>query len=124
MGRNISFITRRARELRRRATQEEELLWHALRRRNVGYKIRRQHPLGNKIVDFYCHEARLAIEIDGEHHDPWLDEIRDAELSVVKVLRFKNQDVHDNVFEVIAAIAREIAERVRVELQRGYRTDS
>ena len=115
MGRNnIPFMTRRARELRRNATQEEALLWQGLRKKNAGYKIRRQHPLGTKVVDFYCHEARLAIEIDGNHHDAMRDELRDTELSVVKVLRFTNQQVQDNVFDVLAAIAREIEERIQL----------
>ena len=41
----------------------------------------RQNPFGTKVVDFYCHEARLAIEIDGDHHDALRDEVRDTELS-------------------------------------------
>ena len=102
-------MTARSRALRRRATQEESLLWQCLRNRRIGYKIRRQHPLGNFIVDFFCAEARLAIEIDGAHHNAYFDDIRDAQLIGVSVLRFTNSEVNDNVFDVVAEIEAAIA---------------
>ena len=59
-------LLERARALRREATDAERLLWSLLRDRQfLGLKFRRQHPLGGYIVDFYCHEARLGIELDG-----------------------------------------------------------
>ncbi|MFC1583754.1 endonuclease domain-containing protein [Candidatus Neomarinimicrobiota bacterium] len=58
-----------ARRLRRRGTRSEELLWRALRNRKLGgFKFLRQHPVGSSIVDFYCHEKRLAVEVDGPMH--------------------------------------------------------
>ena len=58
-----------ARRLRRRPTRSEELLWQALRNRKLaGLKFLRQHPVGASIVDFYCHEKRLAVEVDGPMH--------------------------------------------------------
>jgi very-short-patch-repair endonuclease len=59
-----------ARKLRRRLTLPEVLLWQALRRRGLaGLRFRRQHPIGPYILDFYCDEFRLAVEIDGQSHD-------------------------------------------------------
>ena len=58
-----------ARRLRRQSTRSEELLWQALRNRQLaGLKFLRQHPVGSSIVDFYCHERRLAVEVDGPMH--------------------------------------------------------
>ena len=111
-------MTRRGRELRRRATHEEQLLWQAMRDRKLGHKIRRQHPLGNCVVDFFCKEAHVAIEIDGDLHDPLLDELRDAGLLGVKVVRFRNSEVRDNVFEVLARI------KVELDLRVGMRGPS
>ncbi|MCK4579077.1 MAG: endonuclease domain-containing protein [Candidatus Marinimicrobia bacterium] len=59
-----------ARELRKAPTLSEDLLWQALRNRQLqGLKFLRQHPVGPSIVDFYCHEKRLAVEIDGPIHN-------------------------------------------------------
>lgn len=59
-----------ARQLRRRLTLPEVLMWQALRRRGLaGLRFRRQHPIGPYILDFYCDEFRLAVEIDGQSHD-------------------------------------------------------
>lgn len=58
-----------ARELRRNATLSEVLLWKKIKRRTLGVQFHRQVPLLDFIVDFYCHEVRLAIEIDGPSHD-------------------------------------------------------
>jgi very-short-patch-repair endonuclease len=60
--------TRNARQLRRKMTLPEVILWHWLRRRPGGLKFRRQHPTGVYVLDFYCTDARLAIEVDGEAH--------------------------------------------------------
>ena len=59
----------RARQLRRKETWAEKLLWRWLRdRRFSGYKFRRQHPIGEYFLDFFCEEARLNIELDGSQH--------------------------------------------------------
>lgn len=58
-----------ARRFRKRPTGSEELLWQALRNRQLdGLKFLRQHPIGVSIVDFYCHEKRLVVEVDGGMH--------------------------------------------------------
>src|SRR3990172_6528086 len=58
-----------ARRMRKEPTDSEGLLWSALRSRGLaGRKFRRQHPVGPFVLDFYCHEERLAVEIDGTVH--------------------------------------------------------
>jgi adenine-specific DNA-methyltransferase len=86
-----------ARNLRQRRTWAESLLWRWLRgRRFARYKFRRQHPIGGYILDFYCDEARLNIELDGSGHgvpvQGALDRERDAwlERQGVHVLRIWN----------------------------------
>ncbi len=62
-------LTEISRGLRKRSTHSEDILWQALRGRKLaGLKFRRQHPFGTSIVDFYCHEKRLVVEIDGAVH--------------------------------------------------------
>ena len=61
-------ILERARDFRHPLTPPEAKVWQAVRRRQLGFKIRRQHPIGRFILDFSCSEARLAIEIDGDTH--------------------------------------------------------
>jgi very-short-patch-repair endonuclease len=71
-----------ARKLRRSLSLPEGLLWRELRKRPGGLKFRRQHPSGPYVLDFYCSDALLAIEVDGSTHGfgdrPVRDEIRDA----------------------------------------------
>ena len=55
----------KARALRRNMTLPEGMLWLELRKRPGGFKFRRQHPIGNYIVDFYCPAVRLVVEVDG-----------------------------------------------------------
>ena len=58
-----------ARTLRHKQTEEEKELWRALRGwRFAGFKFRRQHPIGNYVLDFYCADARSGIELDGSQH--------------------------------------------------------
>ena len=93
-------ILHNARELRARLTDAEQLLWHLLRNRSFcGYKFRRQHPVGRYILDFYCHDERFAIELDGGGHgaeeQAFYDTERTKELegAGIRVLRFWNNQV-------------------------------
>jgi very-short-patch-repair endonuclease len=102
-------IRQRARELRRQMTPAEKLLWDRLRdRRLAGLKFRRQHPLGCFVADFYCAKHRLAIEIDGSSHQTW-QEYDATRTSVIeemgcRVIRFRNEQVLDDIESVLAAI--------------------
>jgi len=62
-------MTKTSRILRQDATSSERMLWEAMRNRQLGgLKFRRQHPIASSVLDFYCHEKRLAVEIDGGYH--------------------------------------------------------
>jgi very-short-patch-repair endonuclease len=104
-----------ARELRKSMTEAEVLLWEKLRNRMVkGLKFRRQHPIAGYIADFYCHEVKLIIELDGGIHDlsdyKEHDEGRTFELeaSGIKIIRFKNDEVLHNIEEVLNHIIQRI----------------
>jgi len=97
--------------LRKRATNAERILWRHLRNRNfVGYKFRRQHPLGCYGLDFYCPAPKLAIERDGGGHNYRLGQMRDKSRSNVLadqdviVLRFWNHQVRYELDSVLKAI--------------------
>ena len=99
------IIRQRSKELRQPLTPAEHNLWHVLRNRNLGgYKFRRQHPIGRFIVDFYCAENRLVIEIDGDIHSQQLDyDLARTEWlqhQGYTVLRYQNQHVLQNLDEV------------------------
>jgi very-short-patch-repair endonuclease len=86
-----------ARELRQRQTQAELLLWEFLRNKKLnGLKFRRQHPIHRYIADFYCHEIKLIIEVDGGiHRTPEniaYDKLRDSDFLSIGIitLRFTN----------------------------------
>lgn len=98
--RNIQnpLLRQRARELRGEQTPSEARLWHALRGRAAGgLKFRRQVPFGSYIVDFYCAEKKLVVEVDGGVHDDQVsyDAERTAWLESIglKVIRVRNEDV-------------------------------
>ena len=102
--------TFRARQLRERQTQAEALLWQVLRsRRLCGLKFRRQFPIEPFIVDFACVAHQLIIEIDGGYHDRIYerDQSRQERLEAAgwQVVRFRNEDVLENVESVAIAIA-------------------
>ena len=110
-GKNPS-LPKLARELRRDATAAEKILWECLRRRQfMGLKFRRQHPLGsNYIADFYCAEARVAVELDGSVHNSarshWADGIRHRQIQLagVRVLRFRNEQIVGDLEGVLKQI--------------------
>ena len=101
-----------ATDLRKNMTDAEKVMWYQLRNRKLnGLKFRRQHPVAIFILDFYCHEKRLAIEIDGGIHksvdqSEW-DKNRTYELNElgIHVLRFTNEEVIDSVQRVIKMIS-------------------
>jgi type I restriction enzyme M protein len=104
-------LTRTSRILRRNATKSEKMLWAALRHRQLGgLKFRRQHPVASSILDFYCHEKRLAIEIDGGYHQHKDVQERDryrqelTENYVIRFIRFTADEVEENLPEVLKNI--------------------
>lgn len=104
-------LTRIARELRRNQTQAEALLWERLRNRKLaGLKFKRQHRIGRFIVDFYCRELRLVVELEGEIHDRSdqrvYDGMRFEELQArgLRVLTIRNEEVLNDVEGVLSKI--------------------
>jgi len=112
------IIRQFARELRQPQTPAEATLWNHLRNRNLKYKFRRQHPIDFFIIDFYCAEARLLIEIDGssylEREQQEYDQSRTEYLEALeyKVIRFTNNDVSYNIHAVVTEIMQEIESRI------------
>nr|WP_255940548.1 endonuclease domain-containing protein [Vibrio campbellii] len=88
----------------------EEVLWQKIRRKQLGVKFRRQHGIGRYIVDFYCAELSLVIEIDGDSHfsteGKEKDTKRDAFIEAlgIKVLRFTNEEVMKQTESVLERI--------------------
>ncbi|MBN2777474.1 MAG: endonuclease domain-containing protein [Bacteroidales bacterium] len=98
------LIMDRAKQLRRRMTEPEKIVWEIIRENAIlGLKFRRQHPINSYIADFYCHKVKLVIEIDGETHNQesaiLYDENRTNVLNSfgIEVIRFKNTDIRKNI---------------------------
>ncbi|HST61416.1 MAG TPA: endonuclease domain-containing protein [Longimicrobium sp.] len=104
-------VRARAKALRKAQTPAEQMLWRVLRDRSVnGLKFRRQHPLDGFVLDFFCPDAKLCVELDGDIHDAQQE--RDAERTAqleargMRVLRFRNEEVEDNMPAVLRRIAK------------------
>ncbi len=112
-------LKKNAQSLRKNQTKEESLLWYQFLRR-YPCQFRRQYVIGNYIVDFYCHRAKLVVELDGsQHYDP--EGInRDAERTQyleslgIMVLRFSNLDVLQRFQSVCEMIDNVVKERTAV----------
>ncbi len=108
-------IFENARFLKAVQTKAEEVLWRRVRARKVnGFKFRRQHPIDHYIVDFYCHECRLVVEVDGKIHEqndnPDYDKYRTQVLSNagLTVIRFTNDQVLRNTDFVLNEIRKHL----------------
>ena len=115
MKRNVVEAAKRlCRDLRRRSTLSEQLLWHAVRNRKVlGKKFLRQYPIFFEymdketffIADFYCHENRLVVEIDGKNHNyqQEYDELRTYIINDlgIEVVRFPNKEIETDINQVL-----------------------
>jgi very-short-patch-repair endonuclease len=106
--------------MRREMSKPERLLWWALKSGKAGVHFRRQHAAGPWVLDFYCHEARLCIEVDGQQHDLTVerDGRRDAELAEVgiRTLRFGANEVLGNLAGVVARIDAVVEEQKEKDL--------
>jgi very-short-patch-repair endonuclease len=108
-----------AKALRRTMTEAESVLWKALRNKRLnGYKFRRQHPIHEFIADFYCHEAGLIIEVDGEiHNETERKEYDDQRTQIlkeynIKVIRFTNNEILNNLDRILHIIITEIQQSI------------
>ena len=112
-GYQVTGLVELARELRKKQTSAEGLLWQLLRNRQLlEFKFRRQHQFGDYVADFYCNEAQLVIECDGSLHESneqWYhDRNRDAYMIAqgLRILRFTNDRILNDTEEVLEEIAK------------------
>ncbi len=100
-----------ARTLRNQSTKSEIILWHYLKSKQMmGYDFHRQKPIDNYILDFFCYELMLAIELDGYSHQ--LDEVFEKDLKKeqkmnelgIKILRFQDDEVYFDIDNVLRSI--------------------
>jgi very-short-patch-repair endonuclease len=110
--------TGQARRLRKKETWAEDLMWRWLRdRRFNGYKFRRQHPISDYSLDFFCEEAELAIELDGRHHGYPDQQSHDAKREKffksrgIRILRFWNSHLRPNAKSIRDTIFNELQKR-------------
>ncbi len=101
----------RRKDLRKKSTKAEKILWEYLRNRNLaGFKFKRQYSVDSFIIDFYCPKVKLGIEIDGEVHFTEeaknYDENRSGFLSDfgIDIIRFRNDDIYNNLKVVLNTI--------------------
>jgi len=106
-----------AKDLRNNITEAERLLWEQLKSNKFhNLKFRRQHPILNYVVDFYCHKLKLIIEIDGGYHENKEQIEKDKQMAEnlifneLKVIRFTNRQVKDNIADVLIGIEELLAE--------------
>jgi very-short-patch-repair endonuclease len=108
----------RARVLRKQMSTPEVALWLILRERPAGLKFRRQHPSGPYVADFYCHTARLVIEVDGDAHSygnrPQRDVARDQWFTLrgLQVLRIAARDILTDCEAVVRMIVTVASDRL------------
>jgi len=111
---NKTILKDKRKELRNNSSLSERILWSKLKKGNsFNLKFRRQYSIGCYIVDFYCTEFKLAIEIDGDSHfqeNNYKDIIRTKYLTKqgIEIIRFTNNDIKNNLQSVLNEIGREI----------------
>jgi very-short-patch-repair endonuclease len=97
-----------ARQLRNSSTKAEIILWNKIKNKSLGFEFHRQVPIDEYIVDFFCHELLLAIEIDGSthHYNYEKDNVRQKKLENfgIKVLRFDDKDVRFALNDILRAV--------------------
>ncbi len=103
-----------ARRLRKEMTEAERMLWVRISKKQLdGARFRRQHPIGDYIADFYCHELKLVIEVDGRVHETRqeYDRQRTEEMTLggITVIRFTNDDIIHDMEAVLMKIKQQIA---------------
>jgi very-short-patch-repair endonuclease len=113
-------------DLRYCMTKSERLLWAQLRNRKLlGFKFRRQHPFNEIILDFFCYEAHLSIEVDGNIHQASSQKERDIErtfiLKMFKIteLRFSNFEIENQIGKVLDKIKEHLSQSQHPSPGRG-----
>jgi len=108
-----------ARELRKNSTLSEVLIWQKVKGKSLGVEFHRQVPLHEYIVDFYCHELKLAIEIDGKSHEYKYDYDQKPQDKIarygVTFLRFTDLEVKKEMFSVMLALEQRVCELLEIK---------
>jgi len=110
VGQKIDDVkVQRAKELRREPTDEEKVLWQYLRKNRLGgFHFRRQQVIQGFIVDFYCHQACLVVEVDGGVHEDQIEYDRERDKILegldLRIMRVKNEEIKNNLQEVLVRI--------------------
>ena len=96
-------------KLRKNITPSEELLWNKLKGKQVlGVRFRRQHPISKYIVDFYCHAAKLVVELDGKIHLAKKESDRERTKEIedlgLRIIRFSNKEVEGSIDNLVSKI--------------------
>ncbi len=105
-----------AEALRKNMTNAEKIIWERVCKNQLGVRVRRQHPIWKYIADYYCHELKLIIEIDGEIHlskeNKACDINKDVTLNEfgIEIMRFKNYQVINRIDQVIEEVKKKIEE--------------
>ena len=113
------YLKELAKQLRQNSTLSEVILWNALKSRQLlGYDFDRQKPLDSFIVDFYCKELLLAIEVDGDSHDYSFEEDTKRQIALEKLgvtfLRFEDREVKQDLANVLRVVEAWIAQHQQV----------
>jgi very-short-patch-repair endonuclease len=107
---NLIGLKNKRKELRKHLTPAEARLWSQLKNNQIGHKFRRQHSFNYYILDFYCPEKRLAIELDGSPHDTDTGYIKDKQRTEylqnegITIVRFENKEIIKNLEGVLVEI--------------------
>lgn len=118
---NFHSRKRLRQKLRQQSTFAEKALWHCLRRSQMSWKFRRQQGIGKYVVDFYCPQLQLIIEVDGESHfsirRSRADQIRQKWLEAhgLHVIRFQDNEIINSIDDVLMKLYKE-CERLRIGL--------
>lgn len=110
---NHPRLTEERRFLRQNGTTAEKILWKFLKNNQLGYKFRRQYGLLNFIVDFYCHQLKLVIELDGWTHNSEKTQTKDRtkqralESHGYKIIRFTNEQIYGDIEVILKSISKE-----------------
>lgn len=107
---NANKMLWRRRDLRSKSTVSERILWNELRNNQLGEKFKRQYSIMNYVVDFYCHKAKLAIEIDGDIHKLFSSQIYDKYRTEylkslgIRESGFNNSEIQQDISKVLYKI--------------------
>lgn len=114
---NVPQLKQRRVELRKNQTPQETILWAQLRQHRLGFKFKRQHSIGPYILDFYCPDRKLAIELDGSQHleNKQYDNERTVYMSDfgIRIIRFWNNEVNTDIVGVMESISKQLNDPLR-----------